>query len=354
MRNNRRHLAIVTVLVAVGTVITYYLLTAIYQLPVSASQESQQIQPLFNFHFIAISFLFALIMVFLLYSVFVFRRQPGDEEDGPHVHGHTALEIVWTIVPLIVVIALGVWGTIVLAEITEAEENELVVNVTGRQWSWVFSYPDYPEVGTSTELVLPVDRQVRLEMSSEDVIHSFWVPEFRVKQDLLPHITKVLRIRPNLEGEYKVRCAEICGYDHANMRAVVSVVSRTEFDQWLSDRSVSVANLTPEERGQQWATEFGCNGCHSIDGSTMVGPTWLGIFGETTTLEGGQTATVDEAYLRESILNPGAKIVAGFPNNVMPQNFEERFAQKQAELMDLGIDVNIVDDLIAYIASLEQ
>ncbi len=353
MKNNRKHLAIVAVLVAIGTVLTYYLLNAVYQFPVAASQEAVQIEPLFKFHFMVISFLFALIMVFLLYAAFVFRRQPDDEEDAPHIHGNVALEIAWTVVPLVFVIALGVWATIILAEVTEANEDEMPVKVIGRQWSWVFSYPEYPDVGLTTDLVLPVGRQVRLEMESDDVIHSFWVPEFRVKQDLLPHTETILRFEPILEGDYKVRCAEICGFDHTNMVSSVLIVSRAEFDQWIADQSVSVADLSPEDRGEKWATDFGCVACHSSNGSDLAGPTWLGILGSEEALIGGELVTVDELYLRKSILDPGVQIVDGY-QDIMSKDFEERFLAKQAELAEMGVEVDIIEDLIGYISSLQQ
>lgn len=353
MKNNGRHLAIVAVLVVIGTVVTYYLLIAIYQLPVAASQQAGPIDTLFNFHFMAISFLFALILGFILYSVFAFRRKPGDEEDGAHFHSNTALEIVWTIIPLITVIALGIWAAFILGVVTAEKPNELVVEVTGRQWSWVFSYPDYEEVGDTLELVLPLDRPVRLEMKSDDVLHSFWVPEFRVKQDLLPGTLTVLRITPTLIGEYKVRCAEICGLDHANMRALVSVVSQDDFDRWVADRTVSIDNMSPEERGQKWAADFGCTACHSIDGSELAGPTWLGVVGREELLESGSRVTVDEEYVRNSILHPGDEIVAGF-QNIMPATFEAQFTAKQAELAKTGIEVDIVAELFAYIQSVGQ
>ena len=353
MKSNQRHLAIVAVLIAVGTVVTYYVLTAVYTLPVAASSQAGPIDTLFGFHWIAISFLFSLIVVFLLYSIIVFRRQPGDEEDGPHVHGNTPLEITWTIIPLIVVIALGVWAAFILADITEAQEGEMPVEVIGRQWSWSFSYPDYPDTSPSRRLVLPVDQPIRLEMTSEDVLHSFWVPEFRVKQDLLPGHERILRVTPTEIGNYAVRCAEICGLDHSNMLAEVSVVSQAEFDQWISEQSTSIVDLSPVERGELWYTEFGCNACHSVDGSEMVGPTWLGIYGAQETLEDGTPVTVDDEYLRRSIYDPDAQMVAGF-QNVMSPDFEQRFAERESELVELGMEADIAADLIEYIASLAE
>lgn len=353
MKNNGRHLAIVAVLVAVGTVVTYYVLTAVYRLPVAASSQAGPIDTLFGFHWVAISFLFSLIIVFLLYSVVVFRRKADDEEDGPHVHSNTPLEIIWTIVPLIVVIALGIWAAFILTDITEAKEGEMPISVTGRQWSWAFAYPDYPEVGPSTKLVLPVDQPVRLEMQSEDVLHSFWVPEFRVKQDLVPGQLDILRITPTKIGTYVVRCAEICGYDHTHMVAEVQIVSQADFDQWLDDQSGSIALLTPEERGAQWYTEFGCNACHSLDGADMAGPSWLGIFGTEEALADGTTVIVNDEYIRKSITDPEFQLVEGF-QNLMSPNFEERIDTRQADLLEQGVEIEIMADLVAYISSLAE
>jgi cytochrome c oxidase subunit 2 len=301
-----------------------------------------------------IAFLFSLIMVFMLYSVFVFRRKQGDDTDGIHFHGHTGLEIAWTIVPLIAVLGFGVWGVVALGDITEPRPSEMIVNVTGRQWSWVFSYPDHEEVGFSPDLVLPVNRTIRLHMNSDDVLHSFWVPEFRVKQDLVPGLETTLRVTPTVIGEYKVLCAEICGLDHARMRATVRVVSEAEFDQWVAERSVSLANLSPEERGGKWAVDFGCVACHTADGSEGIGPTWLGLFGREERLADGSTVTVDEEYLHLSIVDPGAQIVEDFPN-VMQPGFAEQFAAEEANLLaSTGLEIDILADLIAYIQSLSE
>ena len=354
MKNNGRHLAIVAVLVAIGTVITYYVLIAVYKLPVAASSQAGPIDTLFGFHFMAISFLFALIMVFLLYSVVAFRRKPGDEGAGPNIHSNTPLEIIWTLVPLVVVIALGIWTAYILTDITEAQEGEMPVAVTGQQWSWTFAYPDYPDAGRSARLVLPVDKPVRLEMTTADVLHSFWVPEFRVKQDLVPGQMTILRITPTKIGNYKVRCAEMCGFDHTHMISEVEIVSQVDFDQWLVDQSGSIALLSPEERGMEWATEFGCVACHSPDGAVMAGPTWQGVFGVEEQLTDGSAITVDEDYIRKSILNPEIQIVAGFENVPMVTGFEERFAAREAELLALGIEVDIIEDFIAYISSLAE
>lgn len=350
----RKHFAAVAVLVVVGTVLTYIILTAIYQLPVAASTEAVSIDALFDAHFLLISFLFALVIVFMLYSIVVFRRRPDDEEDaeGDHFHGHTGLEIAWTIVPLALVVFFGVWATQVLGEITERKDDEMVVRAIGRQWSWRFEYPEYDDLG-SDELVVPVDRPVRLQMESQDVLHSFWVPEFRVKQDLVPGQTTEVRITPSQTGEYKVLCAEICGTGHSDMRAPVRVLSSADFDTWVQEQSVSVAQLSPAERGAQWYTQFGCNACHTVDGTVQgqVGPTWQGLFGSERTLASGETVPADEDYIRNAILNPNDQIVEGYQPNVMPANFETQFAEVEAQYDG---EVDVVAEIIAYIQSLEE
>jgi len=188
----------------------------------------------------------------MVYSFVAFRRRKGDESEGDHFEGNTTLEVVWTAVPLVIVIILGFIGWRTLLDVTRAQDNEVVVNVNGFQWSWAFAYPDGV---TSAELVLPVDQPARMEMTAKDVLHSFWVPEFRVKQDLVPGRTTVLRFTPTQIGEYKVRCAELCGLSHWSMESVVRVVSQEEFAQWmgeqlatqnpgLADRAVETAKVT--------------------------------------------------------------------------------------------------------------
>jgi len=344
-----KHFVAVTGLIALLFVVVYVLLRSIYQLPEPASVEAVGIDALFEAHFVLIAFLFALVIGFMLYSLVVFRRRDGDDSDGDHFHGHTGLEVAWTIVPLGLVIFFGVWAAQLLGDITEPKPEEMTVRVVGRQWSWIFEYPDLDDL-RSDELVLPVDRPVLLEMQSEDVIHSFWVPEFRVKQDLLPGKVTDIRFTPTEVGDYRLRCAEMCGTQHATMLAPVRIVSRVDFDAWSQERSVVVTELEPEERGEIWYTQFGCNSCHSVDGALLVGPTWEDLYGSERQLASGETVVADEAYLRSSILDPHAQVVADFAP-VMPDNFEERFAQEEENYQG---EVDILEELIAYIIALDE
>lgn len=360
MGKNKHYIIVVALVVVTTLALKFLVFGPMFQLPVRASAEGNLIDTMFQGHFWMISFLFALIMVLMIYSVVVFRRQPGDETEGPHIHSNTALEVAWTIVPIFAVIGFGAWGTIVLGQLIEAKPNEMVVEVTGKQWQWNFAYPEQDV--KSPQLVLPVNQPIVLQMNSEDVLHSFWVPEFRVKQDLVPGRTTTLRFTPTLTGDYKVRCAEICGLNHTKMLAEVHVVSATEFTDWVAERSAAVnyGEMTPEARGELWYGAegdggFGCNSCHTVDGSTSAGPTWLALWGRQEQITDGSVVTVDEPYVRNSILHPNDQIVVGFNRDTMPQDFEEKFTAKQAEILaNDGVDIDIIADIIAYIQTLEE
>lgn len=332
------HFIIVGVLVLVSTFAVYTGLTSIQLFPKQASAEAIIIDNLFEMHWLLISFFLSLIVVFIVYSLVVFRRKPGDEGDGEHFEGNTPLEIVWTIVPLIIVMGMAVIGAQTLGEIEARDPNAIEINVYAKQWGWSFEYPEYGI--TTTELGLPVDRQILLRMQSDDVIHSFWVPEFRVKQDVLPggeEFIRELRITPNEVGEYVIRCAELCGTGHARMLEAVFVMTDTDYQAWISDQSCQYSEAACQ--GKEWAFEFGCVACHSFDGTEKIGPTWFGLFGSTAPMEGGESVLMDEAFIRESILDPMAQIHEGFIA-AMPTNFGEQLSDQQLE------------ELIAFIMAL--
>ncbi|MEP0805001.1 MAG: cytochrome c oxidase subunit II [Chloroflexota bacterium] len=334
-----RHFVIVGILVIALAVLTYVGLNSAGLMPVPASAQAAPIDWLWDLQVKAMSFLFALIVVPMLYSLLVFRRKKGDTSDAAHVEGNTTLEVVWTVIPLVMVLGMAYIGAQNLGETRRVDPDAMVVNVTGFQWGWSFEYPDYGI--TSKELYLPVNKQVLLKMTSRDVIHSFWVPEFRVKQDLVPGRVTELRITPTMLGDtYKVRCSEICGTSHAYMENPVIVVEKVAFDAWVSEQQALAAQAgqTPEGRGLALVTANGCRACHSIDGSAGVGPTWFQLAGSEVPLSGGGTVVADDAYLLESILQPQAKIVAGFEAQQMPVY---NFTEEQ------------VADIIAYIKTLK-
>jgi len=325
--SSMRHLLIAGVLVAILTALLVAGLGQVRLLPVAASRQAQPIDFLFGLEFKVIAFLFSLIVVFMLYSILVFRRRRGDTSDAAHVTGSSRLEMLWTIVPLATVLYFAYLGGQTLAETQRADPHALEVNVIASQWSWRF---EYPELGiSSAELRLPVNKQVVLHLRSLDVIHSFWVPEFRVKQDALPGgegFIRDLLITPTMTGEFKVRCAEMCGLQHAFMESPVIVVSQEEFDAWASQEAGLAAD--PVERGRNYAGQFGCLICHTVDGTASTGPTWKGLFGHQVTLSDGTQVVADEAYLGESILNPSARIVQGF-QDLMPANIAAGMTDQQ-------------------------
>nr|BAL54384.1 cytochrome c oxidase subunit II [uncultured Chloroflexota bacterium] len=313
-----RHFLIVGVLVALVSVLTFLGLQSVGLMPKQASLQSGVVDWMFTLEFAAISFLFALVVVPLFYSLVVFRRKPGETGEGEHIEGNTRLEITWTVIPLFVVLVFAYLGADTLGQTRRLDPNALVVNVTAFQWAWRFEYPDYGI--KSNQLYLPVNRQVVLKMQSPDVIHSFWVPEFRIKQDVVPGRVTEYRITPSEIGQYKVQCAELCGASHAYMVAPVIVVSQGEFDQWVQQTAAAQATAAGPDatRGQKLYNELGCKACHSVDGSPGVGPTWKGLWGGTVQLADGSTLIADEAYIIESIRQPNAKIVAGFQQGAMP------------------------------------
>jgi len=233
---NRRHFSIVGVLIVIGTFVMYFILDSALPLPVQASQEAVHIDGLIDLHVWLIAFLFSVVMVFMLYAIVVFRRREGDESDGEHFEGNTALEIAWTVAPIVLVLIFGVIGFRVLQDVTYASEDAIEIKVVGFQWGWRFEYPEL-NGHVDTELVMPVDQRVKFVMTSEDVNHNFWVPEFRVKQDLVNGRETMLYITAIEPGEYKLRCAELCGTAHYNMLAPVRVLEDAEYGDWVAENT---------------------------------------------------------------------------------------------------------------------
>jgi cytochrome c oxidase subunit 2 len=334
-----RHLIIAGVLVVIVTAVLLVGLNQTQILPDPAAAQAEPIDRMFKLEFQVIVFLFALIVVLMVYSILVFRRKKDDTTDAKHIEGNTRLEVFWTLIPLATVLVFAYLGSGSLAETMRVNPQALDVNVIATQWSWRF---EYPELGvTSTELWLPVDQQVLLNMTSQDVIHSFWVPEFRVKQDILPgaDLERQLRITPDKIGNYTLYCAEMCGRDHAVMSTEVKVISQADFDAWVAEQTV--VSDDPVERGRVWSEQFGCNACHTLDGSEGVGPSWAGLYDENVTLTDGSTVVADHEYLYQAICDPASQIVEGF-QPIMPPNYcEDNITDDQ------------IDDIIAFIESLK-
>jgi cytochrome c oxidase subunit 2 len=297
--------------------------------PEGASGSADQIDTLYDVLLICSVPVFVLVMTIAIYSVVRFRAKPGDTGDGAPIHGNTRLEIIWVTIPFIMVTALAIYGWIVLDDIEAKQQNEMVVNVTGQQFTWTFEYPS--EKLQSPELVLPVDRPIEFKIKTNDVIHSFWVPQFRLKSDAVPGLTTTIRVTPNKAGRYEVVCAELCGIGHATMRQFVRVLPAAAFDSWVSKQKEAAGGggggggeQAAGPNAEQLFTSAGCAGCHTLAaaGSTAkVGP------------DLGELGDVDADFIRTSIVDPSADVTQGYEDGVMPGNFGDQLSKEELDAL---------------------
>lgn len=292
-------------------------------LPTSASEEMDRITFTFWFTTVICIGIFAIVAAVIAYSVLKFRTTEDDERDGPPVHGHTGLEIVWTAVPAILVTAISIVSAVVLAKNDDAGKNPLRIAVTAQQFAWRFEYPNKLSSGS---LVLPVDQPVKLTLHSLDVIHSFWVPEFGQKSDAVPGIETTLVITPTRKGSYSLICTELCGLGHATMRAQVQVVERADYEAFLK-KSGAGAGSGGKQDGASVFTTAGCGGCHAFAPAgtdAAVGPS-------LDELDAGG-APLDD-FIRESIVDPNAKLAPGYQGDVMPNTFDKSLTDQQIDAL---------------------
>ncbi len=282
-------------------------------LPVDASTGAPAVDALFHFIlWVSVAF-FALIVGLMVYFVVRFRRRGLDAAEPSPAH-NTALELTWSGIPLLLVIVIFGWGFKVYLDLNTPPANAYEVQVTGQKWKWLFTYPNGH---VDENLHVPVDRPVKLVMTSEDVIHSFFVPAFRVKRDVVPGRYSSLWFQATKTGTFPVLCAEYCGRGHSDMLAEVVVHPPGGFERWLEDAANLASRMSPAEAGERLFRTRGCAQCHAVDGSARVGPSLAGLVGRRAVLRDGTTVVADENYVRESILEPQAKVAAGF-EPVMP------------------------------------
>ena len=311
-------------------------------MPTPASRQAGRIDFVYWYATIMCLVIFAVVAAILIYSIINFRAAPGDWSDGPPIHGNTTLEVIWTLVPAVLVTSLSIVSAIVLAKNGHAGTNPLVVKVTAQQFAWQFTYPNRKTYGV---LRLPVNRTVKLEITSNDVLHSFWVPEFGQKQDAVPGQVNALDITPDRVNDakrpyYPVICTELCGLGHALMRSKAIVMTQAAYTTWY--RGSTQPAPAPGGGGGTPAsvifTQNGCGACHTfkpIPGATgKVGPD-LDTIGPTAQ-KAGQSLL---AYIKQSIVDPNAFITPGYQPGVMPGTFGSTIPKNQ------------IDALSAYIAS---
>lgn len=271
-------------------------------------------------YILAISgFFFLLINAAAVYFSIKYRRSKCPEPQPSPSHNNT-LEMVWTIIPTLICVWLFYIGLDGFIARTKAPEGSYEINVTGQKWSWVFTYPNGAQ---SKELHAPSNTNVRLIIESRDVLHSVWIPEFRIKQDAVPGRYTETWFNSKIEGQFTMKCTEYCGTDHNAMWSTVIIQSKDEFDKWLEDASNPYEGLTPAEAGRAAFELKGCTACHTTDGSDGIGPNLVGAFGNERKLADGSTVNFDENYIRESILSPTTKVAEGYPAVMPPGEYKE-------------------------------
>ncbi len=243
MRNTplSRMMALATIAALVGVGIVY----AIDWFPTQASTAADDVDRLYDVLLFVSVPIFVGVMTVVIYSVMRFRARPGDMSDGAPIHGSARLELIWVLVPFVIVSVLSVYAWVVLDNEEDPQPNEMVVQVIGQQFAWHFAYPDAGAKTVRTDdLVLPENRPVKFDITAEDVIHSFFIPAFRLKSDAVPGLTTSFRATPNRLGDYSIVCAELCGLGHSTMRQSLKVVPEAEFAAWLEKKRGEAANVS--------------------------------------------------------------------------------------------------------------
>ncbi len=285
-----------------------------FWLPEKASTFVDIVDPAFNLFLWISIFFFGLICILIaVFTVKYLRRRPNQLATAQITHNLT-LELSWTILPLIIVMGLFFLGMKGYLNMRVAPAGYSQVNVKAQKWSWGF---EYPSGAINDTLVVPVNTPIKLVMTSRDVLHSFYIPAFRTKADVIPNRYHALWFQATRTGVFPVECTQYCGTNHSYMLTAVKVVEPEAYEEWLATASDPGKGKSPAQFGAILYQKRGCNACHSIDGSKAVGPSWKGLFGRTENCGAGGMVMVDEAYIRESMMEPTAKVVMGF-QPVMP------------------------------------
>ena len=301
--------------------------------PQQASTQAGQVDAIY-FFMVAVSAFFSILIATLIVIFAVKYRRRQRDEVGYAIHGSLALELLWTIIPFGIVMVMFGWGAKVFFDLYRPPVGAMEVYVVGKQWMWKVQHMDGQR--EINELHVPVGRPVKLIMGSEDVLHSYFIPEFRVKADVIPGRYNVLWFTATKPGTYKLFCAEYCGTKHSGMIGSVIAMEPENFQNWLAG---GAASESPVAAGEKLFQDLACSTCHTNDAQAR-GPVLTNLFGQQVQLQNGGTALADEAYIRESIVSPQAKVVAGF-QPIMP-TFQGLVSEEQ------------LLQLIAYVKSLSQ
>jgi cytochrome c oxidase subunit 2 len=300
--------------------------------PVQASTFAPEIDLLYAF-LVVVSVISIVLIAALIYVFAIkYRRRTPDQLAESQSHGNLLLEITWSAIPLVLLMVMFGWGAYLFFRVYQIPEGAMEYYVVGKQWMWHVQHPTGQR--EINELHVPIDTPVKLTMASEDVIHSFYIPAFRVKNDVIPGRYTTMTFEATKAGEYHLFCAEYCGTEHSRMIGRVVALTQDEYQAWLSGGQ---SDESPEAAGAKLFSSLNCITCHS-NLSGARGPSLNGKFGAMETLTGGDQTLVDEAYIRESILNPRAKIVSGY-QSIMP-TYQGQVTETQ------------IFNLISYIKSL--
>lgn len=280
-------------------------------MPPQASEIARGVDALYQFLLIASFISCVLVIGGLIVFAIKYRRQT-DSDKTPYISHNTYLEFLWSFIPFVIFMVAFVWGWIEYHQLRSMPKNGLEIAVEAQKWDWSFVYKNGRRA--AGEFYVPVGQDVKLVMTSKDVLHSLFLPSFRTKQDVIPGRYTALWFRPEVEGSFQIFCTEYCGDKHSAMLAKVNVVSREAYEEWLGNEPYK--GLSSIEIGQK-VYQTRCIACHQLTEAKNVGPSFKGVFGREEQLVSGETVTVDENYIRESILNPNAKVVAGY-QPVMP------------------------------------
>ncbi len=285
-------------------------------------------------------FLIIGISVFFLIGIsatiiwFIIRYNNKKHPVAEQIHGSLTLEIVWTVIPLILVLIMFFYGWAGYSPVRDAPKDALNIEATARMWSWSFKYPNGVQTDT---LIIPLNKAVVLDLISIDVVHSLYIPAFRIKEDMVPGRTNKMWFIGQKTGTYELFCAEYCGLSHSYMFTEVKVLEQQEYDNWMAQRSdtaaQAVAMAVPGAAGRRLIEVNGCLACHSTDGSKLIGPTFKGVYGQTITIStDGQTRqiTVDDAYITKSIYEPDVDIVEGYRKGQM-QSYKNQLNDQQVQ-----------------------
>lgn len=264
----------------------------------------------------------AILIGGMIYFALKYKRKTNNDKTAYITH-NAFLEFLWSFIPLVIFMIVFGWGWSIYNQMRTFPSDAIEVHVIGKQWAWDFQYKSGKI--SANEFYVPVNTPVKLIMTSRDVLHSFYIPSMRIKQDVVPGRYTALGFHAEKTGDYQIFCTEYCGTAHSMMLAKMKVVPVEEYEKWLQEND---EGLTLAQKGEKLFNSKGCVACHSVDGTAKVGPTWKGLWGAARDLMDGSKAKADENYLRESIVNPNAKVVKGFAAGVMP-TFQGQISDEQ-------------------------